>query len=617
MCGICGIYNFRAGETVEPGLLNIMCERMRHRGPDDEGHYLSGNFGMAMRRLSIIDLFSGHQPIHNEDRTIWAVINGEIYNYQELRKDLVERGHHFYTRTDGEVIVHLFEEEGIDFINKLNGMFSIALWDDTRRQLYLIRDRLGIKPLFYYLSDGSISFASEIKALTLLPEFSREVNPVSLARYLAFDYVPAPGSIYRQTHKVSPGHYLRINDQGVQDKSYWDLSYEPKIFKSEEDYLDELDELLRQAVKRRLISDVPLGAFLSGGIDSSLIVAIMAELSNAPVKAFTIAFDDPSFDESRWAKIAADHIGVEHLQDRLTLDRMLELLPEIGRYIDEPFGDGSFVPTYLLCQFTRKNVTVSLSGDGGDELFVGYPTYQAYRIANIYKNIPRVIHQGLIKPLISHLPTSFNNLSLDFKARKFIDGIEYNPFERNYTWLGTFSPPEVLQVLHPDLAAEIAADSIYEPIRDYLKHTDAKDDLEKILYLDMKLYLQDDMLVKIDRASMANSLEARVPYLDHELVEFFCRIPLGEKFRGLHLKHLFKKLAARYLPPEIINRPKKGFGMPIAKWLLADSTGFIKERILACPYYNPIYIEKLLSEHSSKARDHRKKIWNLYCGTFC
>lgn len=617
MCGICGIYNFRAGEMVEPALLNLMCERMRHRGPDDDGHYLSCNFGMAMRRLSIIDLFSGYQPIHNEDRTIWAVINGEIYNYQELRNDLVERGHRFYTRTDGEVIVHLFEEEGIDFINKLNGMFSIALWDDTRRQLYLIRDRLGIKPLFYYLSDGSISFASEIKALALLPKFPREVDPVSLARYLAFDYVPAPGSIYRQTHKVLPGHYLRISDQGVQEKSYWDLRYEPKIFKSEEDYLDELDELLRQAVKRRLISDVPLGAFLSGGIDSSLIVAIMAELSNAPVKAFTIAFDDPSFDESRWAKLAADHIGVEHLQEMLTLEKMLNLLPEIDRYIDEPFGDGSFVPTYLLCQFTRRNVTVSLSGDGGDELFVGYPTYQAYRIANIYKKLPRVIHRGLIKPLINHLPTSFNNLSLDFKARKFIEGIEYNPSERNYAWLGTFSPPEVLQVLHPDLAAEIATDSIYEPIRDYLKHTDAKDDLEKILYLDMKLYLQDNMLVKIDRASMANSLEARVPYLDHELVEFFCRIPINEKFRGLHLKHLFKKLASRYLPSEIINRPKKGFGMPIAKWLLTDSTVFIKDKILTWPYYNRQYVETLLNEHINKERDHRKKIWNLYCGTFC
>ena len=617
MCGICGAFNYKSGEVVDPDAIRKMNDSLAHRGPDDDGFYSSAGIALAIKRLSVIDLVSGHQPIHNRDRSIWTVFNGEIYNFAELKRELLAKGHKFYTQSDTEVIVHLYEEEGIDFISRLNGMFAIALWDEARRTLYLIRDRLGIKPLFYYLSPDSIAFASELKALSNFPSFRKEADSLSLAQYLAFDYVPAPRAIYRDTYKVQPGHYLKINGRGIKELKYWDIHYRPKLFRSEDEYLDELDALLCRSVKRRLISDVPLGAFLSGGIDSSVIVAIMAKLSNSTVKTFTISFDDPSFDESRWARRAAEYIGVDHYQKRLSMETMLSLLPEIARYLDEPFGDGSFVPTYLLSRFTREMVTVSLSGDGGDELFMGYPTYQAYKLARFYEKIPRAIHRGLIKPLINGLPANYDNISLDFKARKFIGGIGYNPFERNYVWLGSFTPPEILKVLHPDLAGDIDPVRIYQPIRDYLERADAEEDLEKILYLDMKLYLQDNMLVKIDRASMAHSLEARVPYLDHEVVEFFCRVPLDLKFKRLRLKYLFKKLALRYLPPEIVNRPKKGFGMPIARWLLADSTYQIKEKIRECPNYNRKYIDTIINEHESHRRDHRKKLWNLYCGTFC
>ena len=617
MCGICGIYNYRSMEPAAASSLKVMNDRLSHRGPDDEGFYSSGNFALAMKRLSIIDLVSGHQPIHNEDKTLWAVFNGEIYNFADIKKKLLSRGHRFYTQSDTEVIVHLFEEEGMEFINRLNGMFAIALWNEADRTLYLIRDRLGIKPLFYHDMNGSIAFASELKALLALPSFQKEVAPLSLAQYLAFDYIPAPRSIYRNIRKVQPGHYLAVNDRGIREVKYWDIRYRPKMGSSESEYIDELDDLLRKAVKRRLISDVPLGAFLSGGVDSSTIVAIMARLSNAAVKTFTVSFEDPSFDESNWARKAAEHIGVEHHEKRFSMQSMLELLPEINRFLDEPFGDGSFVPTYLLCRFTRENVTVSLSGDGGDELFMGYPTYQAYKLARVYERLPAFIHRKVVKPLANRLPPDFDNISFDFKIKKFLGGIGFNPFERNYVWLGTFTPPEIMSVLHPDLAALINPGDIFQPIAGYLERTDASDDLEKILYLDMKLYLQDDMLVKIDRASMANSLEARVPYLDHEVVEYFCRIPLEMKFRGLRLKNLFRKLALRYLPPEIVNRPKKGFGMPIGKWLLEDSTERVRERIRNCPYYNREYVDNLLSEHRARRRDNRKKLWNLYGGTFC
>jgi len=617
MCGICGAYNYGSMEPVRAESILAMNDLLRHRGPDGQGFFNAGNFAMAMSRLSIIDLATGRQPIHNEDKSIWVVFNGEIYNYKELSDELIKKGHQFYTRSDTEVIVHLFEEEGINFISRLNGMFAIALWVEPEKVLYLIRDRLGIKPLFYHCLPGRIVFSSELKSLARFESFEKEIDPLSLARYLAFDYVPAPHSIYKNTFKVRPGHFLKIHPSGTEEIGYWDLHYEPKLVKSEEEYLDELDALLRRSVKRRLISDVPLGAFLSGGVDSSLIAALMVRVSDAPVKTFTISFDDPSFDESHWASKVAAYLGVDHHQERLSMSSMFSLLPEIGNFFDEPFGDGSFVPTYLLCRFTRANVTVSLSGDGGDELFIGYPTYQAFKLARWYEKLPDFVHRGLINPLVGRLPVSFDNISLDFKIKKFLSGIGYDPFVRNSVWLGTFTPPEIGKVLHPDIARLIDPEELYQPVIDYLQRTDAQEDLERILYLDMKLYLQDNMLVKIDRASMANSLEARVPYLDHEVVDFVCRVPVDVKFKRLQLKSLLKKLARRYLPAEIIDRPKKGFGMPIAKWLLSDAAAPIKDRILQFPHYDRRQVVKLIDEHCSRRVDHRKKIWNLYGGTFC
>ncbi|MEW6095117.1 MAG: asparagine synthase (glutamine-hydrolyzing) [bacterium] len=617
MCGICGYLTW-GEKIVQEEIIHKMCDVIRHRGPDDEGIYLEKNIGLGMRRLNIIDLVSGHQPIHNEDKTIWVVYNGEIYNFQEIRESLEKNRHCFYTQTDTEVIVHLYEEMGTKCVEKLNGMFGFALWDKQKNILFLARDRIGIKPLHYTTINNQFIFGSEIKSILVHPDVKREVDILSLSKYLTFEYIPAPNTIFKGIKKLSPGYMMTINQTGeIKTEQYWDInfSYDKKI-KKEKVYQEELLSLLKASVKRMLISDVPLGVFLSGGIDSSTVTALMSELVPGQVKTFSIGFEDRSFDESCYARKVAQYFGTSHYEEILNPNKLIELVPVIADVLDEPLGDASIIPTYLLSQFTRRHVTVALGGDGGDELFAGYPTYQAHRLAHFYEKLPGFVRKGMIEKIIKKLPVSTSNISFDFQAKKFISGIPYSPEIRNYIWLGSFSPNEKKDLLSNEICDILKNSDSFEDIEMYLAKTDAENFLDRLLYLDMKFYLQEDILAKVDRASMANSLEVRPPLLDHTFVEYVANLPPQLKLKGLITKYIFKKAVKHLLPRGIASRKKKGFGIPVAKWFKNELKGFVldvfaQSKIKDEGFFNYSYIEKLLKDHFEGKKDNRKLLWTL------
>ena len=619
MCGICGFINYDLPRDEAERVIERMCQAMYHRGPDDAGTYLDQRAVLGMRRLSIIDLQGGHQPIPNEDQTLWVVANGEIYNFRQLREELQKRGHTFKTGSDSEVVVHLYEEQGAECLHHLIGMFALAIWDTKNQSLFLARDRLGIKPLHFARVRDTVIFGSEIKSLLEYPGLVRSPDPLAINLYLTYEYVPAPQSIFQSIQKLLPGHFLIVDQSGrIQIQQYWDLDYRSKIsLASLEEYREALIDKLTVAVQRRLISDVPLGTFLSGGIDSGLIASLMSKVSSGKVDSFNIGFREKSFDESEYARAVAQYLGISHRSQLFDTSSLLAALPKVVDQMDEPLGDASILPTYLLCKFCRQFVTVALSGDGGDELFAGYYTYQAHRLAKLYTLIPRFIRQTILEKLINRLPVSTDNFSFDFRAKKFISGIGYPGHVRHQIWMGSFTPGEKRDLLHPDFQAAIYGHDEFSPIRTYLRSAKVEDWLDAILYLDMKLYLQDDLLVKTDRASMANALEVRVPFLDHELVNFATRLPSHLKLRGLTTKYLLKHSAKGLLPPSIIHRPKKGFGIPVAKWIKAELRPlfveiFDKGKIKAQGIFNPDYLHRLLQEHLSGQFDHRKKLWTLF-----
>jgi len=619
MCGICGFRNHDLNKDEATQTLHRMCQTIHHRGPDELGTYLDKETALGMRRLSIIDLNTGQQPIANEDKTIWVIANGEIYNFQELRKELQEKGHLFKTGSDCEVLVHLYEEKGINCLDQLNGMFAFALWDKSKKRLFLARDRIGIKPLYFARLKNTVIFGSEIKAILQYPGFQRNINPQALNLYLTYEYIPSPETIFQSIQKLPPGHFLLVDEKDkVHIKQYWDFEYRSKIhLPNEREYQEALLEKLKQSVQQRLISDVPLGTFLSGGIDSSLIAALMKNLDQGRVDSFNIGFFEKSFDESSFAKTAADHIKTNHRHQIFDTKTLLNTLPQVAENLDEPLGDASILPTYLLCQFCRRHVTVALSGDGGDELFAGYYTYQAHRLAKLYALIPRLIRRGIIEKIIPRLPVSTDNFSFDFRAKKFISGINYPYGIRNYIWLGSFSPEEKISLWQPDFQQTLKGHDEFSIIRHYLDSAPVENWLDAVLYLDMKLYLQEDLLVKVDRASMANSLEVRVPFLDHEFVNFATRLPSHLKLRRLQTKYILKQSARELLPSQIINRPKKGFGIPVAKWINADlksvfAETFAEDTIRAQGIFNPDFIQGLLQDHWNGLVDNRKKLWTLF-----
>lgn len=597
-----------------------MAAAIRHRGPDDEGFYFKDNVALGMRRLSIIDLATGHQPISNEDGSVWVVFNGEIYNFQELRQRLLARGHQLSTHSDTEVIVHLYEDHGDDLVQYLNGMFAFALWDERRERLLIARDRMGEKPLYFTQTADSFVFASELKSLVVHPAVERRVNLLALRKYLQYEFVPSPHTMIAGVHKLRPAHRLIFEKGEWRTESYWRLNYDGERLKiGEDEAAEELHDRLREAVRMRLVSDVPLGVLLSGGIDSSTVAALACEAAEGRVKTFSIAFDEKSFDESSYARLVAEHLGTEHYEQRFTEREMLEIVPEIPRLLDEPLGDGSLIPTFLLSRFTRERVTVALGGDGGDELLAGYPTYAAHRVADYYRALPRLLREGLIEPAVARLPVSTENLSFDFKAKRFVQGAALGAGTRHTVWMGSYTAEQQRLLLAPEVLAACPDEQVFDEIRIYDQpngHNVRGDIIEQMMKLDATHYLSECVLFKVDRASMAASLETRAPFLDHTLVEFLTKLPIDLKMRGLTGKYILKRAMRDRLPQQIIKRPKKGFGMPVAKWVKGELRTFVRdtfapERLKKRGLFNADYVERLLDEHERGVADHRKLIWTL------
>ena len=611
MCGIAGAVSTTRESNITDALVHHMCQQIVYRGPDDEGLYVADGAGLGMRRLSIIDLSGGHQPVFNEDRSAWIVFNGEIYNFPDLRPELESRGHRFYTNTDTEVIIHLYEEMGADCVKKLRGMFALAIYDKTKRKLILARDRLGKKPLHYALHNGNLYFASEIKSiLAVAPELA-EVNSQGLLEYLYYGYVPDPITAFTGIHKLPPGHLLEFQDGKIRIRQYWDLpEYNTRAPKNEEECLEELEQRLFEATKIRLISDVPLGAFLSGGTDSSTVVALMARASSGPVKTFSIGFKKDDFNEAHYARIVAKTFGTDHHEMILEPD-VVQTVEHLTSSLEEPFGDSSMLPTYYVSQMARQHVTVALSGDGGDEIFAGYDRYRIHAGRRIFEHIPGWARKFYRNQVFPRLPNSMQgrkfsyNISLSWQER-YVDGLSFLPaFERD-TPLLSHGFREILN----------RSDDPGNVLRRYFAQAPAKDPVDQILYVDTKTYMVADILTKVDRMSMLNSLEVRVPILDHVFVEWVTGLPPEWKLRGHQQKYILRKLAERLgVPREVLHRQKQGFALPLVHWMrheLKDMLMILLEpRTLDRGYFAADGVRKLMDDHLLRGRTMTGRIWRL------
>jgi asparagine synthase (glutamine-hydrolysing) len=613
MCGIAGfiVKEKNAPTAQRAALLDEMCRVITYRGPDEQGAVVAGRAALGMRRLSIIDLKSGQQPIYNEDGNLAIVFNGEIYNYRELKAKLEARGHKFKTNSDTETIVHAFEEFGADCVQHLRGMFAFAIWDKREESLFIARDRVGKKPLFYALTaQGNFVFGSELKVLLAHGEISKEIDFAALDAYLTFGYVPEEFCIFKNVRKLLPGHFLTFKNGEIKTQKYWDFEYRKvSDIKTEAEYVEILREKIKEAVKIRLISEVPLGAFLSGGVDSSSVVAMMSQILETPVKTFSIGFNEDSFNELKYARVAAKHFGTEHHEFIVTPD-LVETVDELVWHFDEPFADSSALPTFMVSKMARQFVTVVLSGDGGDELFAGYTRYVVDRKRSaVVANLPPFVRKNLraVSERLPHGAKGRNylyNVSLD-AIERYIDSIsQYNTLRKKSLYSADFQSK-----LNGNSGA-----SVYRKIAGSVATGSAIDNL---LYLDSKTYLPADILTKVDRMSMAASLEARVPLLDHELIEFVTQIPANLKMKGLHTKYIFKKAMEGIVPPEILYREKQGFGVPIEEWINKELRArmhetLLERRTLERGYFEKSYIQTLLDEHAKRRRDHSHALWILW-----
>jgi asparagine synthase (glutamine-hydrolysing) len=614
MCGIAGfVGEFGAGGAcARREVLERMLSAITHRGPDDQGVLVEGEAAIGMRRLSIIDLAGGHQPLAGCDPRLNIVFNGEIYNYRELKRELESRGHAFKTHSDTEAIVHAYEEFGPSCVERLRGMFTFALWDERGQELFVARDRVGKKPLYYTRTPrGALVFGSELKCLLAHPEVAREVNPEAIDAYLTWGYVPEPVAIFRGVEKLPPGHHLTFAAGRLKVEQYWDFPVtEEGGSRHEEDYLEELRALLDESVRVRLMADVPLGAFLSGGVDSSAVVGLMARNTDRPVKTFSIGFNEDSYDELKYARIAARHFATDHHEFIVTPD-ICSVVDELVWHFDEPFADASAIPTYVVSKLARTYVKVVLSGDGGDELFAGYTRYVIDRRRGPFARLPRALRAGLMQPAARRLPHGA-------PGRNFIHDVAFDALDRYlesvsyFTRLGKAS-------LYTEEFGRLAGGAWRAPaaFRALAEGAATREPLGRLLYLDSKTYLPGDILTKVDRMSMAASLEARVPLLDHRLIEFVARIPSALKMKGFVTKHIFKLAVSDLVPAEILTRPKQGFGVPIEQWinrqLRERVRGTLTEaRTRARGIAEPAYVSLLLEEHEQGRRDHSSRLWALF-----
>lgn len=614
MCGICGIVNFDTSNHVPPEIVKKMSHVLYHRGPDDEGYYINKNIGLGMRRLSIIDLETGRQPITNEDKSIWIVFNGEIYNYKALKEDLLIKGHFFSTKSDTETIVHAYEEYGNECVSKLNGMFAFALWDQKRNLLLLARDRLGKKPLYYFFNDKSLIFASEIKSFLKSGMIEPSLDVEALDLFLTFEYIPAPWSIFRGIRKLLPGHILIAKDNNCSITSYWDLTMKNSQSLDKKPEV-RLVELLKESVRLRMISDVPLGVFLSGGIDSSAVLAMMSKLSSEPIKTFSIGFDDNSYNELKYARRVAGIFNTHHREEVINPD-VINWVEKLIYFLDEPLGDTSIFPTYLVSRLAREDVKVVLSGDGGDEIFAGYETYIADKIDRLYRRIPRFLRKGLIERAVKGLPPSPKKKGILNKTKRFLEGCSIPEHLQHVRWMIYLSEEEKQELYDKEFVHAIPKKSPYEWLENYFYKVSSFDPLKQQQYVDVKTFLVDDILVKVDRMSMANSLEIRAPLLDYRLVEYAAGLPSNLKLKGLRSKYVFKNALNGYLPEEILFRKKEGFSSPIKNWLRMElkpllldllSPSLVKQR----GYFNSNYIERLTHEHIGGKENHAHRLWPL------
>ncbi|GAB6037051.1 asparagine synthase (glutamine-hydrolyzing) [Fundidesulfovibrio butyratiphilus] len=617
MCGIAGIVRV-SGEPLPAETrdhLESMTAALAHRGPDGQGLWMEGPAALGHRRLSIIDLSTGAQPMAYAPSGAVVTFNGEIYNFQEVRAELEAEGLAFHTHSDTEVILAAWTAWGPDCLDRLEGMFAFALWDPRDRTLFAARDRFGKKPFFYTLQNGLFAFASELTALTRLPALRLSVDPATLARFLAYEDVPSPTSIYREVSKLPPAHSLLLRNGRLTLARYWDLPAPEPARADDVELGRELKRLLSRAVKRRLVSDVPLGVFLSGGIDSSIVAGLMAAQCNR-VKTFSIGFREASYDESRYARIVAERIGSDHHERILSAEDCADLLPEIVRRFDEPLADPSIAPTYLLSQITRERVTVALGGDGADELFAGYEHFQGFKAAGWYNALPAWLRRGVVDPICARLPASDGYVNLRLGAQTFLKGARQPEWLRIQTWL-TALGPELQAGLwsRPDPAA-LAPATLFAPTRELYDHFPSPDPLAKAFYVYARQYLLDYILVKVDRCSMMHSLEARAPFLDRDVAEFAARLPVDRKLRGLRRKYLLKKACADVLPREILTRNKRGFLIPVARWLRTRLKPLVDDllgetHLRRQGLFDPKAVRSLVDEHQSGRADRRKELWTL------
>ncbi|HOI10441.1 MAG TPA: asparagine synthase (glutamine-hydrolyzing) [Myxococcota bacterium] len=619
MCGIAGFVRQRGAEPIDREILDRMTATLAHRGPDDTGAWSGEGAFLGHRRLSIIDLAGGHQPMANEDGRVVVAVNGEIYNHHALRDGLLARGHRFATRSDCEVLVHLWEDEGPAMLSRVEGMFAIALWDARDRTLLLARDRMGKKPLFWGLFDGEAVFGSGVRALLAHPEVPRRVDPDALYRYLTMDFVPAPRTMLAGIRKVMPGGYVVVRDGRASEGRYHDLRRAPESpVSNEADAAGRIWDTLVAATRRRLESEVPLGVFLSGGLDSTAVLAAMAqEQDPARIRTFTIGFDDPSYDESGPARAVARHLGTDHHERILDGAEAVRGVRRVAELADDPLADASLIPTHLLSRFAREHVTVALSGDGGDELFYGYPTFLADGPGRLAAAVlPRVARERLLPRAASLLPASERNMSLRFQVERFARGLRHGRLHRHFAWLGSFAPHAALALMTPDAAVPARRDDPYPDVDAWAACCDDWPALETLSALYARLYLADGVLVKVDRASMGVALEVRSPFLDTAMVDLALSLPARWSLRGRTTKALVRRMLRGRVPDAIIDRPKKGFGIPVARWLRTDLKPLMREHLSAPRLareglLRPEAVEALVAAHLSGRADHRKELYNL------
>lgn len=618
MCGICGVIDNTTSSNLGEGVIRKMCEHLKHRGPDDEGIYINNqmpSLGLGHRRLSIIDLSAaGHQPMPNEDKTVWIVLNGEIYNYKELRKDLEAKGHIFRSHTDTETVLHLYEEYGRDCLGYLRGMFAFAIWDQKRQALLLARDRVGKKPLLYHYANGVFCFASEFSSLLQSGLIEKRINPRAIDYYLTFGCVPAPLTIYERVFKIPPAHSLILKDGQITLEAYWKLDYYPKIKISEDEAAEELLRLLNEAVKIRLYSDVALGAFLSGGIDSSTVVALMSRLSDTKVKTFSVGFEDSDYSELKYAKSIAERFGTDH-HEFIVRPKAIEILPLLVERYGEPYADSSCIPTYYVARETKRYVTVALNGDGGDECFAGYERYQAMLIAEKFRKLPFATANFMW--LISRLlPDSVDPKNKLRRIRRFMDGLVLPTKDRYLKWMGIFDGNAKKDLYEDNFACNLKESGFLKFLDPFMPSGNNYHLLDKLLSIDVHNYLPDDLLVKVDIASMANSLEGRSPFLDHKVMEFAARLPVEYKLKGQTKKYILKKAIKGLIPHENIHRRKMGFGVPVGKWFRNELKDFLMENLLSQAslrrgYFKPEVIKNMVDNHTNAKKNYTFQLWSL------